>query len=269
MVERSSHNSDEGGGERSRWRFPAAPRVPDDEIRRRFAREAGIVLRTRLTPVAGYSQILQRQLHDGLIDRERAAANADQLAREVDELRRLTLGFLDALYVGWDGGLEWQPVELPCLARMAAERAAQRTAAPLRRIVLDLEDGVSGIWDQRWLAEAIGAMVSNALCYSPDESEIHIRARREDGHALVVIRDSGVGIPPGEREAIFQPFYRGRSVAAITPGWGLGLFVAGRVTESLGGVIEVESSPGCGSEFRLALPLIPPPDRRQSPLTAD
>lgn len=269
VMERSNHNRDEAESPRVRWSYPAIPRISDDDIRRQFAREAGIGLRTRLTPVAGYTQLLKRQLHNSVIDRERAASNADHLAHEVDALRKLTLGFLDALYLGWDGSLAWQPIDLQIIARTAAERAAEHVGAPSRRIVLDLEDGVSGIWDGRWLVEAVAAMISNALAYSSDESEIHIRARREDDHALIVISDSGVGILEDERDAIFQPFYRGRVVAATTPGWGLGLFVAGRVTESLGGLIDIESGPGSGTEFRLALPLIPPLAAAQSQLSAD
>ena len=269
MMERTSHDTEEAGGVRVRWSYPVDPRPPDDEIRRRFAREAGIALRTRMTPVSGYAQLLHRQLHGGAGDREQLTRNVDALTHEVEELRRRTLGFLDALYVGWDGSLAWQPVDLPGVARMAAQRATEQLHASGRRIVLDLDDDINGIWDQRWLIEAISAIIANALCYSPDDSEIHIRARREDDHALVVVRDSGIGIPEDEQSAIFEPFYRGRLVAATTPGLGLGLFVAGRVTESLGGVIDVESGQGIGSEFRIALPLIPPPDRDQAQLSAD
>lgn len=268
-MERTSHNSDDPGSTRIRWSYPIDPRPSDDDIRRRFAREAGIALRTRLTPVSGYTQLLHRQLHGDEPDCKRVTSNVDSLAHEVDELRRRTLGFLDALYMGWDGSLAWQPVDLTTVARAAAQRAEEHLHASGRRIVLDLDDDINGIWDQRWLIEAISAIISNALCYSPNDSEIHVRARREDDHALVVVSDSGIGIPEDEQSEIFQPFYRGRLVAAITPGLGLGLFVAGRVTESMGGVIDVESGPGSGSEFRIALPLIPPPERALAQLSAD
>jgi signal transduction histidine kinase len=119
---------------------------------------------------------------------------------------------------------------------------------------------VQGVWDARWLQEALRALISNALRYSPPDGAVRIALRREDAHVRVAVSDSGPGVAPNERERIFLPFVRGSAARAVPGGCGLGLFIAGRVAEIHGGTIEVESALGAGSVFTLCLPLFPPSD---------
>jgi signal transduction histidine kinase len=71
--------------------------------------------------------------------------------------------------------------------------------------------------------------------------------------AAVTVRDTGPGISPEDMERIFEPFYRGQAQKSI-PGTGLGLPIAKRIAEGHGGRIEVETTPGKGSAFRVVLP---------------
>jgi len=116
---------------------------------------------------------------------------------------------------------------------------------------------VPGIWDQQWVTDALSAVITNAVAYSSDGSTVEIHVRREDGHATITVRDTGLGIQPNERFEIFGPFVRGSAASAYPDGWGLGFFVVAQVVAQHGGEIEVESALGVGSAFTLRLPTMP------------
>jgi PAS domain S-box-containing protein len=89
----------------------------------------------------------------------------------------------------------------------------------------------------------------------PGQSEIQIATSvSEQGHAVVEVRDSGVGIPPDLHQKIFDPFYTGKPVGR---GKGLGLAICHHIVTELGGTISVESAPERGSAFRVTLPPAP------------
>ena len=77
--------------------------------------------------------------------------------------------------------------------------------------------------------------------------------------ALVAVRDTGVGIPAEEQASLFRRFYRASTATErAIPGVGLGLAIIKAIIEGHGGLVELESEEGRGSEFRLDLPLVPP-----------
>jgi PAS domain S-box-containing protein len=95
------------------------------------------------------------------------------------------------------------------------------------------------------------------------ENEIRLVLRMDHkGRVVVEIRDSGRGIPEEHLSRLFEPFFTTKDVGE---GTGLGLFICHRIVTDLGGVIEVESSPGAGSVFRVLLPPSGPPARREAP----
>ncbi|HLX01470.1 MAG TPA: ATP-binding protein, partial [Trinickia sp.] len=102
------------------------------------------------------------------------------------------------------------------------------------------------------LERVLGNLVANAVRYT-DEGSIWVglrRAGRADG-GYIEVRDSGIGIPPGEHERIFEEFYRGASAERdARPGHGLGLPTVRRLIGLLGGELQMRSAPGRGSTFR-------------------
>ena len=91
--------------------------------------------------------------------------------------------------------------------------------------------------------------------YTPDGGQITVRASRADGHAVVEIADTGIGISTGDLPHVFDRFYRGeRTRSSSLTGTGLGLPIAKRIIEMHNGSISVESQPGRGSIFRITLP---------------
>jgi len=108
--------------------------------------------------------------------------------------------------------------------------------------------------DARHLRAAIANLVRNAVACSPPEAPVEVIVEARGGVARVCVRDRGPGVPAAERRLIFDPFVRGTGSNGRR-GHGLGLFIARRVVEAHGGVIEVR--PGHpGAEFCIELPLV-------------
>jgi signal transduction histidine kinase len=115
-------------------------------------------------------------------------------------------------------------------------------------------------------------LLSNALKYSPAESDVTVQLAAEAGWAVVRVRDQGLGIPAADLPHIFDYFHRAGNVAARLPGIGLGLPGARRIVEQHGGEISIESHEGVGSTFTVRLPLAPKqtpvrPDQQSAPET--
>lgn len=105
------------------------------------------------------------------------------------------------------------------------------------------------------LRGAIANVVRNALTYSPPDEKISVDVRVERSVARVTVRDKGPGVPPEERQSIFDPFMRGSAAAMARGGAaGLGLFIARRVMEAHGGAIWLSGN-GRGATFRIQLPV--------------
>ncbi len=99
-------------------------------------------------------------------------------------------------------------------------------------------------------------LLTNAIKYSPDGSEVVVRLESNGPEAIVTITDQGVGIPPDQFPYLFSRFTRLHAATASgAPGLGLGLYIARSLIESHGGRIWVESEVGVGSTFGFAIPL--------------
>jgi signal transduction histidine kinase len=137
----------------------------------------------------------------------------------------------------------------------AAETA--RPAAAAKDIALVVApDSHRVLADRPQLLRIVENLVTNAVKFTPDGGRVRLAARREGGTAVLEITDTGVGIPTAEQPELFNRFFRGTSaIEEAIPGSGLGLAISQVIAEAHGSSIEVESVPGTGSTFRLALPL--------------
>jgi len=107
--------------------------------------------------------------------------------------------------------------------------------------------------DPTQLHRMLAILMDNALKYS--EAPIDLSLSREDGRAVISITDRGCGIPETEIPHIFDRFYRAQG-SSRADGTGLGLALAGEISQHLGGDIRVESEPDQGSTFSVELPLV-------------
>jgi two-component system sensor histidine kinase GlrK len=131
-----------------------------------------------------------------------------------------------------------------------------RLAAQARGIQAELRlDPVVLRADQDKLHAVVANLVSNAIKYSPDGGMISLALRREGKHVVFDVRDAGPGIPPGDRDRVFDWFYQGEGAPhGRVQGSGLGLAIAKEFVAAHGGRIEVMDEGRGGAHFRVTLP---------------
>ena len=162
-----------------------------------------------------------------------------------------------------------EPVEL---ADLTGDLLAKAQALGQRRWVLDAS--ATGIVraDRQRVTQAVLNLARNAVEHTGSGDEIGIGSRWDGPMVRLWVRDRGPGIDPAEQERIFERFARGRTGARRSDGAGLGLAIVRTVATAHGGGIELDSSPGEGAKFTLALPATPAPSLQaddQRPLGPD
>jgi two-component system sensor histidine kinase BaeS len=111
------------------------------------------------------------------------------------------------------------------------------------------------IMDSDRMVQAIGNLLSNAIKFTPADGKVTITVKFIDEQLLILVSDTGPGVPIEEQEKIFQPFYRGAHGRRIVQGMGLGLSIAQDIVTAHGGGIDLQSVPGAGSRFTLRVPI--------------
>lgn len=137
-------------------------------------------------------------------------------------------------------------------------RAIKSLAGGNRVHVSVSRDAPVVIADAGFLERVLANLVGNALSYTPDEADIRVDVSVVDGRCLIRVIDTGPGVPEGAREGLFRPFQRFGDVPS-GEGIGLGLAVARGLTESMGGTLTVDDTPGGGLTFVVDLPAAPMP----------
>ncbi|QUS62128.1 PAS domain S-box protein [Synechocystis sp. PCC 7338] len=112
--------------------------------------------------------------------------------------------------------------------------------------------------DVRLLRHTLENILSNAIKYSAPDSTVTLDISRDEDHLLFQVQDEGIGIPPQDREKLFEAFHRASNVGNV-PGTGLGLSIVKRYVEFQGGTIQVISVPEKGTTMVIKLPLNPAP----------
>jgi signal transduction histidine kinase len=120
-------------------------------------------------------------------------------------------------------------------------------------MILDAPEHLEGMWDGERLNQLLTNLISNAVKYSPAGGAVRVSVRGGAGEACVSVADHGIGLNPSEIQRLFQPFTRMYSHQEVE-GVGLGLYISKAIVEAHGGRIWVESVPGQGSTFTVALP---------------
>jgi signal transduction histidine kinase len=183
---------------------------------------------------------------------EELRASLRDARAEVDRLAVLADSLLDMATAG-RGSWDRKKGDLGSLLAQAVEGA--RAEAERRWLLIHLEAPAQAeAWfDAGSLRQAMDNLLGNALKFSTAHGEIHVKLVEDAGRYRVSVRDAGPGIPPEEREAVFEPFHRGEGVGA-KPGSGLGLAVVREVAKRHGGRAYVSPAEGLGAELVLELP---------------
>jgi two-component system sensor histidine kinase GlrK len=219
----------------------------------RFLRHVSHELKTPLTALREGAELL----HDGVggpltpVQRQVVSImrdNSVKLQRLIEEL----LDYQRALHAA--ASLEMKTVRLDALVTEAAR--AHQLAAASKGLRLRIEAQSTSIEaDPEKLRSIVDNLISNAVKFTPPGGTITVKAAARSGtSAEIEVVDSGPGIPPEERESIFNLFFRGRTKAdSAVKGSGLGLAIARELVEAHGGQISVVGG-GSGGHFRVTLP---------------
>lgn len=176
---------------------------------------------------------------------------ATRIDRQIHRLERMVGDFLDASEI--EAGtlsLRLDTVDARTLAKEAValfEPVSSEHGLTLRLPTEPLPLRC----DPLRIEQVLTNLISNALKYSPDGGRVEVRVRPAGGEVLFEVSDQGMGISEEDRKRLFEPFGRVGLSKEIIPGVGLGLYVVRQIVEAHGGHIEVTSSLGRGSTFRV------------------
>jgi PAS domain S-box-containing protein len=224
-----------------------------EKTRSDFVTTASHELRTPLAAVYGAIRTLRREdvelsEEDQAQFLEMIEAEATRLARIVEQI--LLAGQLDADAVELEVS-ECDPSEIAARVIESAQLHVPETIS----LSLDVDGTPKISCDENKLRQVLVNLVDNAVKYSPGGGHVELRVRNGDGSCVIDVVDEGLGIPPSERERIFEKFYRlDPEQTHGVGGSGLGLYIVRELVERMEGQLSVESEPGKGSRFTLELP---------------
>jgi signal transduction histidine kinase len=225
-----------------------------NQLKTRLMSMAAHDLRNPLGVVMGYSDLL-RQNND--IEAE-ARSMLEILHRKAGEMNDLINNLLDTSLLEQRGlRLEKEKVELPHAVQEVIDDCRLRLQAKNQRLNFTGRDSVSVWAPPLRLKQILSNLVSNAMKYSPPQSDIHVEMKLLERRVQIHVKDAGPGLTLDERKEVFERF---SPVKKIPTGGeastGLGLSIARSLTEQLEGRLWAESEgPGRGSDFILELPL--------------
>ncbi|WP_320881534.1 sensor histidine kinase [Frisingicoccus sp.] len=140
--------------------------------------------------------------------------------------------------------------------REAVGQTYMKAYAKNIEICADMEEDVEIFHDRKWTVEALANILENAVKYSTSMTKIYIRMSRLPNNVLIEMEDEGIGIPEEELHEIFHRFYRGSNAKEMAKeGAGVGLYLARSIIEQQGGTILAKRKPGCGTIFKIMLPI--------------
>lgn len=220
------------------------------EMKETFLTAISHEMRTPLTTLLGFSQLLERdrdftdeQRRDFAFRISNSAKQLERLLSDVLDVDRLRRGVLEPRVHRAD----LAEVVQAAVDRTELGRGGRPVTIDLQPVELDL--------DVAWTERAVENLLRNVTKHTPPEAPAWVRVTQDDAEAWVEIEDGGPGIPADVRKAIFEPFEQGPNAPQHSPGIGLGLTLASHLVKLQGGSIELVDRSGTGCLFRMRFPL--------------
>ena len=225
-----------------------------DRLKDEFVALVSHELRTPLTSIRGYLELIR----EGKAGRttKRQDTFLEVMNRNSERLLRLVS---DLLFVAQaESGkvtLELEALDLGDLARDAVDATRPLAESKSIEMTVEAKTDVNVSADRARVVQLLDNLLSNAVKFTPEGGRVEVLLSTRNGHAVLEVADSGIGIPPAEQDRLFERFYRASTATAqAVPGTGLGLAIAKAIVEAHGGRIEVDSDEGIGATFRVELP---------------
>jgi signal transduction histidine kinase len=212
-------------------------------------------MRTPLTSIAGYAEMIQRPD----VTAQHRITFAQTIQRESARLSRLASDFLDlARMESGRAHIEQTDVTIDAVIREALELLIPQAEQKGVTVEAQLADGLPTILaDQARIHQALINLTGNAVKYCQAGDCVTVRAEVTGDQVLIRVVDTGPGIPQPAQARLFQRFYRVMSMEGAAEGTGLGLAITQKIVESHGGRIWMESEVGKGTIVSLTLPIVP------------
>jgi two-component system OmpR family sensor kinase len=238
-------------------------------IQRSFVDDAGHELRTPITVIRGYLELMGPD----------PAERAETVAIVTDELDRMSRIVEDLLILAKAEQPDFLVSEVVEVADFTTDVIVKARALTDREWHMDACASGEIAADRQRLTQAMLNLARNAHEHTPPDAEVAIGSAWADGSIRLWVRDRGRGIPPSDQERIFERFARGPEGRGRSDGAGLGLAIVRSIAEAHGGRVELVSQPGAGATFTIVLPAtpvsslprrtlpLPPPTPDQQPLT--
>ena len=211
-------------------------------------------LRTPLNSILGFGQLLQ--VDPALAGAPATRERVDHVVTAGRHLLAMVNDILDVTRA--EAGALTLHTEVVDLVHTVRECAALVQPQAARRAIVLEAAAEPGCWqvrgDPNRLRQILMNLMSNAVKYNAEGGQISVRVAGDAARARVSVTDTGPGLAPAQRAALFQPFNRLGAERTGTEGTGLGLVIARLLAQAMGGEIEIDSQPGAGSTFSLVLP---------------
>ncbi|GAB7047021.1 ATP-binding protein [Catenuloplanes indicus] len=225
-----------------------------DDVKTDFMSTVSHELRTPLTSIAGYVEML-RDEDPGPINTGQARM-LDVIARNTARLRGLIedMLILSRIEAGTFRASR-TAVDLAELVRNVHAAIAPAAAKAGVSLTVTTEGDLRLHVDRDQIDRVLANLVSNAVKFTPSGGAVTVTARREDGEVVVVVADTGIGIPAAEQDQLFTRFFRASNAShLVVPGTGLGLAIGHAIVRNHGGTVTAVSAQDEGSTFTVRLP---------------
>ena len=153
--------------------------------------------------------------------------------------------------------LEKESISVEHLINVSYERVQPKAELKKQKIIIDNKSKKDIRVNQQFMSDALVTILDNAVKYSPEKSEIKIKAKSTSSQVTIEIKDNGMGIKSSELQHIFDRFYRADQSRTKNNehGFGIGLSIAKSAIEAHGGTITAKSTLGKGSTFTINIPV--------------
>lgn len=219
-----------------------------------FVSKVSHELKTPLTSIRMFVDMLQMKRASSPAELEQCI---DVLQKETTRLNERIDRLLD--WGRMEAGRRIYDLQVECVDKLIADAAAIFHASTVGRgVALELRvaSGLPQVLaDHSAIEDALVNLLTNAYKYSGDDKKISIGARADEKFVYLWVRDNGIGIPRGEHRRVFEKFYRvDERLSRAIEGSGLGLAIVLHVVHGHRGHVDIDSAPGKGSTFTIAIP---------------
>ena len=224
-----------------------------EEVRKDFVANVSHELRTPITSIKGFAETL---LDGAMTEPAVAREFLGIIHKESERLHFLVDDLLELSGIERDGfSLQFEFLNVKEVIEDALKVVSGKLERKNMKLIVDVPDNLIIEADPARLIQVMVNLLSNAISYSKDETKVMITVNKTEEGTIIVVKDEGIGIERSELPRLFERFYRvDRARSRDSGGTGLGLAIVKHLIEAHGGRVEVDSTIGVGTIFKIHLP---------------